>query len=204
LQGGGMIFGPVIASSGSILSPGTTAVVGALTISNTLTLLPGSTTLMALNKAANTNDQVRGLSSVTYAGTLTVTGVGGAYATNDVFKLFDSAAYVPSSFSVTNLPVGVTWDTSRLGVDGTIKVVGVTRPQITTFGSGTNGGFSVTFSGAAGDSYRLWASTNAAATPVASTWTVVANGVIGVTGVNTVTDATSTNYPTRFYLISVP
>ena len=103
------------------------------------------------------------------------------------------------------LPVGVTWDTSKLVVDGTIKVVSVVRPQLTGITPGTNGSFQLSFSGPAGNSYTVWASTNVAATPIASTWTpLVSNGLFSVGGLATFADSTATNFPTRFYLISVP
>ena len=101
---------------------------------------------------------------------LTVTGLGGALVPGDTFKLFDAASYVPSSFATLNLPVGTTWDTSKLAVDGTIKVVSVSRPQVSGT-TATSGSLRLTLSGPAGNNYSVWASTNAAATPVPSTWT---------------------------------
>lgn len=135
---------------------------------------------------------------------LTVTGLGGALVPDDTFKLFDAASYVPSSFATLNLPVGTTWDTSKVAVDGTIKVVSVSRPQVSGV-TATSGSFRLTLSGPAGNSYSVWASTNAAATPVPSTWTpVVTNGVFDAAGAASFTDTSATNYPRRFYLISVP
>ena len=103
-----------------------------------------------------------------------------------------------------NLPVGTTWDTSKLAVDGTIKVVSVVRPQVTSIAP-INGNFQLSFSGPAGNSYSVWASTNVAATPITSTWTpLVTNGLFDVTGAATFVDLAATNYPARFYVISVP
>jgi hypothetical protein len=100
-----------------------------------------------------------------------VTGLGGAYAPGDTFKLFDAAAYIASSFTTMNLPVGVTWDTTRLTVDGTLKVVSVSPPHLSSIGPAAGGSIQLAFSGPAGNDYRVWASTNVAATPVANTWT---------------------------------
>jgi hypothetical protein len=158
---------------------------------------------MELNKALGTNDQIRGLSSVTYGGTLTVTGLGGAYVAGDTFKLFDASAYVASSFSQINLPTNVVWNTSQLGVNGTIQVVSVSQPSISSFAN-TSTNFQLTFSGPAGNSYRVFASTNVAATPITNTWTVIASGVINGTGSATILDNSTTNFPMRFYTISIP
>jgi hypothetical protein len=59
--------------------------------------------------------------------------------------------------------------------------------------------------GPAGNSYRVWASTNVATTPVSSTWTLlVTNGLFDVIGAATFVDTGATNYRARFYVISVP
>jgi hypothetical protein len=174
-----------------------------LFVSNALTLQAGSTTLMELNKAISTNDQVRGISSVTYGGTLTVTGLGGAYVAGDTFKLFDASTYVASSFGPINLPTNVVWNTPQLGVNGTIQIVSVAPPSISSFANTTTN-FQLTFSGPAGNNYRVWASTNVAATPITNTWTVIASGLFNTTGTATIADNTATNFPMRFYLISVP
>jgi autotransporter-associated beta strand protein len=204
LKGSGTVIGSVTVSSSSTLSPGGpgTNTVGALTVTSNLVLQAGSTTLMELNKAANTNDQVRGLLSVTYGGTLTVTGVGGAYAAGDIFKLFDAATYNASSFGTINLPVNVTWNTSQLDVDGTLRVVSVAPPSLSSIVPNVGGTFQLSFSGPAGNNYRVWQTTNLSDVPIA--WTAVANGLFGDTGTATYVDTTATNAPVRFYRISVP
>jgi autotransporter-associated beta strand protein len=202
LSGNGTVLGAVIAGDGSILAPGSS--VGALTISNALNLRTGSATLMELNKGAGTNDQVRGLTAVTYGGKLTVTGLGGAYASGDTFKLFSAATYNASSFDTLVLPVGVSWDTSGLTVDGTIKVISVAPPQLSSIRPVAGGAFQMTFSGPAGNNYRVWANSDVTAAPVSTTWTLVASGLFDSTGVAAFTDTTAANYPARFYVISVP
>ena len=82
---------------------------------------------------------IRVATNVTYGGTLRISGAGGAFAAGDTFKLFSAGSY-SGSFSQTNLPVGTTWDTSKLALDGTIKVVSVVRPQITSI-SPSNGNY---------------------------------------------------------------
>ena len=87
LGGTGTIGGPVSVGAGATFAPG--APVGTLTIDNTLTL--AGNTLVALNGAANS--AVTGLTSVGYAGTLTVTNLGGALSANQSFPLFSAASF---------------------------------------------------------------------------------------------------------------
>ena len=121
LGGNGVILGPVAVGAGGELAPGVG--VGVLTISNQLSL--GGTTLMKVNPAAGTNDSVRGLTSVSFGGTLVLSNLGNAYAPGDHFKLFDSAAY--SGSFTTIIPAapgpGNAWDTGNLATNGTLSVV---------------------------------------------------------------------------------
>jgi autotransporter-associated beta strand protein len=75
LSGTGVIMGPVVVGSGGILSLGNPS--GPLTISNSLVLLAGSTTLVAVNAVTPGQAMVQGLSSVTYGGTLVVSNLSG-------------------------------------------------------------------------------------------------------------------------------
>ncbi len=124
LGGSGLIRGPVAVLPGGTLAPGvpggTTAT---LTISNTLTL--AGTTFLALNQSAHTNDQVRGLSAVTYGGTLNLTNLSGLLTTNDTFKLFTAASY-GGAFAAVNPAVpapGYAWNTNTLAADGTLRIL---------------------------------------------------------------------------------
>jgi len=51
--------------------------------------------------------------------------------------------------------------------------------------------------------YRLWASTNIAAGPMTTTWTQLSGGTFGDTP-TTFTDTAATNFPHRFYVITMP
>ena len=48
---------------------------------------------MELNAAAGTNDLVRGLTTVTYGGTLSLSNLGGAITASNAFKLFSANSY---------------------------------------------------------------------------------------------------------------
>jgi hypothetical protein len=205
LQGSGTVVGNATMVTGSTLSVGGagTNSLGTMTVTNTVLLQPGGTNQMEVSKANGVaaNDQIVA-TNVTYVGTLTVTGVGGGFVAGDTFKLFSAGSY-GGSFSTINLPANIVWNTTQLGVNGTIQVISVSRPSISSFvNTATN--FQLTFSGPAGNSYRVWANTNVAAAPITNTWTVIATGVIGGSGSVTVADNSATNFPTRFYLISVP
>ena len=125
LGGTGSISGPTTISAGGTLSPGTTNI-GTLTISNALTL--SGSALLHLNRSAGTGDQVRGVTTVTYGGTLTVTNLAGTFAAADTFTLFNAAVYA-GSFTGINLPVlnaGLAWDVSGLSASGAVAVVAFT------------------------------------------------------------------------------
>ena len=66
-----------------------------------------------------------------------------------------------------------------------------------------NGGVSLVATGAVGGTYKLWATTNLALTPVTNTWKLLSSGTI-TTSPFTNTDLTATNYSQRFYLFSTP
>jgi alpha-glucosidase len=121
LGGNGLLNGSVAIQTNGTLSPG--AGIGILTISNTLTL--AGTTVIELDKVGLTNDSIRGLSSVTYGGTLVLNILAGNYAVGDSFKLFDASSYAGSFASfVPALPgPGRAWDTSTLTNDGTLRII---------------------------------------------------------------------------------
>jgi fibronectin-binding autotransporter adhesin len=207
LIGNGTLAGPLTVQSGGTFTPGvaTSASIGALTVTNTVTFSTGGTVVMEISKANNvlTNDQVIATGAINYGGTLTVVGLGGAYVANDTFKLFTSGTSTyGGTFNTLNLPANVVWDTTQLGVNGTIRVVSVSKPAITgTLNLGL-GGFQLSLSGPAGNNYRVWATNNVAA-PLA-TWPVIYTNIIGPAGTATFTDTAATNYPTRIYDITVP
>jgi autotransporter-associated beta strand protein len=201
LGGNGIISGPVVVSAGATLSPGSS--IGRLSVSNALSLASGSTNLMELNKAANTNDSVTGITTLTFGGTLVLKNLSGLLAVNDTFKLFDAATYVGSFSSVVSQTLGqtVTWDVSQLapGGNGTIKVltaVAVPVP-ITPVVSGTN--FNLSWpSNQTG--WILQAQTNSLATGLGTNWVTVP----GSTNVNQVTFPINRAQGSVFYRLLLP
>lgn len=145
LGGNGTIQGPVTVQAAGTLSPdpcpcaiwelGTGR---SLTISNTLSL--AGTTTLRLNKAAGTNDQVRGITTLTYGGTLLLTNVAGTLAPGDSFKLFDAANYTNffSAISPATPGIGIGWDLQRLVVDGTLRVEATTMSYTNTIPAGVS------------------------------------------------------------------
>ncbi|HWH68095.1 MAG TPA: autotransporter-associated beta strand repeat-containing protein, partial [Candidatus Sulfotelmatobacter sp.] len=99
LGGNGVITGPVTVAAGAALAPG--AALGTLSISNSLEFTPGSKALFEVSLDNGIlNDQVTGLTRVSYAGTLTFVNVGAKpLAVGQVFKLFACAQAGTGTFS---------------------------------------------------------------------------------------------------------
>lgn len=128
LSGSGLIDGPVYV--GDILSPAGNAI-GTLTINDSLTLSNSAVAIMTVSHASY--DQVAGLSSVTLGGTLRIS-VTGTLVGGEAFRLFEGTSY-NGDFATYDLPVlgsPLSWDTSSVPVDGTLRVAGSIAPQITT------------------------------------------------------------------------
>ena len=128
LGGNGLIRGPVVVQSAGRLAPGTS--IGTLTISNSLAL--SATTVMELNAATGTNDLVRGLTSVTYGGTLVLSNVSGTITAPAAFKLFSANSYSGAFAALTPATPGpnLAWNTNTLATDGTLRVLSTTPPSI--------------------------------------------------------------------------
>jgi len=219
LNGNGIIKGAVTVNGGGTLGAGTAAAIGTLSISNGLTLNATSTNVMRLQKtgAAITNDLIQGLTTVGYNGTLVVTtNAGSPLAINDTFTLFQSAAYSGSfgALVLPALPTGWAWDTSQLGVNGSIRVIsGTAQPIFSPTAGGYVGGLSVTISGAAGTTiyYTTNGTTPTMASPsgptpitgltipVGTTETINAFASNSVSGLSTVATAVYTTVPTAIW-----
>jgi autotransporter-associated beta strand protein len=145
LGGSGAILGPVTVQSGAFLAPG--ASIGTLTIGNNLVLADGSTSVFEANMDTPAHDQVVGLTTVTYGGTLSLVLSGRPVAVTDTFKLF-SATTAATAFSTpyggafssilpaTPGPAGLAWNTNSLPIDGTLRVVSTAPTSMTLQQSG--------------------------------------------------------------------
>jgi autotransporter-associated beta strand protein len=138
LGGSGVINCPVSLPSGATLTPGDS--IGTLTVSNSVTLQPGSTTRIELNKATGTNDQLYVVGSLTYGGTLIVTNVDGTLWAGDAFQIF-SANSTSGNFSATNLPAlpnGFLWQwTPATGTLSIISTVALNPMNVTAVPNGS-------------------------------------------------------------------
>lgn len=101
LGGRGLIHGAVTVLSGGTLSPGGS--LGRLTVSHSVTLLPGSLTRMEIQAASGAQDQLVVLGSLHCDGVLVVTNLAGVPAAGDRFRLFEAGA-VSGQFSALDLP----------------------------------------------------------------------------------------------------
>ncbi len=133
LGGNGLIQGPVTIQSAGRLAPGTS--IGALTISNALSL--SGVTVMELHAAARTNDLVRGLTSVTYGGTLMLSNLAGTITASNAFKLFSANSYGGAFSALIPASPGqdLAWNTNTFATDGTLRVVSTSPVSITNTAS---------------------------------------------------------------------
>jgi autotransporter-associated beta strand protein len=114
---GGTIAGAVSVSAGGTLAPGGTGA-GTLTIDNNLTLASGSFTSVKINKTTPSNDQLLGVNTLTYGGTLVVNNLAGAFA----------------AISPASPGAGLAWNTNTLTTDGILRIatgIAMNRTNIT-------------------------------------------------------------------------
>ncbi len=94
---------------------------------------------MELNAAMGTNDLVRGLTSVAYGGTLTLSNLAGTITASNTFKLFSANSYSGAFAALTPASPGpdLAWNTNTLATDGTLRVVSTIPATITNTVSGS-------------------------------------------------------------------
>lgn len=200
LGGTGIISGPVTVQSGGTLAPGNS--IGTLTISNSLTLQAGSTTRMEVNASTLANDTVRGLSSVSYGGTLAVINLAGTPAPGQSFPIFKTTTASGNFSSLApQLTGGMRWRFDP--VSGVLSVVATnSQPRFAVLNrAGTNLVMQVT-NGAPGVTNYILTSTNLARPR--TNWTRLVTNVFDISGKVMFTNALNPATPQRFYLISVP
>jgi fibronectin-binding autotransporter adhesin len=172
LGGDGIIKGPVRIQSAGRLAPGSLIGPMTLTISNSLTL--SGVTIMELH-AAGICDLVRGLTSVTYGGTLALNTYVGPITASNAFKLFDANTYrgAFSTLASAGLGPNLAWNTNTLTIDGTLRVVS-TSPV--TMDSSRSGNQLMLSWPADHIGWRLQAQTNA--TGLSTNWFNVPNAIL--------------------------
>ena len=199
LGGTGTVRAPVEVLTGATLAPG--ASMGTLTISNSLVL--AGVTLMEVNPTSHSNDQVRGVSTITYGGNLTISNLGGSFANGDTFKLFDAVSYGGQFENVQPQQPGpgLIWDLSRLNVNGTLSVVAPVPafdpPSIINGALTLNG-----CGGEPGAAYSLLSTTNVALPYTA--WDVLTTGIFDPLGCFSITNSLDPLLPLRFYILKTP
>jgi autotransporter-associated beta strand protein len=199
LGGHGVVNGSVTVQSGGTLAPGV-AGMDTLTFGGSLTLMAGSTNVMEINGAAQTNDVIRGVNLLAYGGTLIVTNLGSTLTVGDSFRLFYATNY-SGDFAALNLPplgTGLAWNTDGL-TNGILSIVAVAPPQFGSITQTGDGNFLFSGTGSAGVTYELDAATNLAL-PVA--WSFVTNTVADQSGQFQFADLQATNFAQRFYRIT--
>ncbi len=125
LGGTGIIYGPTAVQPGGIIAPGAGGTnVATLTVSNSLNL--AGNVLFTLSRTnTQTASKLAGLGSVTLGGTLTVTNIGATnFVIGDSFTLIQATNYSGSFTDVIlpALPLGLSWSTNQLAVNGTLIV----------------------------------------------------------------------------------
>ncbi|HMP83845.1 MAG TPA: hypothetical protein PKA41_14190, partial [Verrucomicrobiota bacterium] len=123
LAGNGTIQGNVVLGSNGRLTPGFS--IGTLTVSGSAQL--GGVTVMEIDRSSSPNSDRLVAASITRGGNLVVTNLGAEPAYGDSYQLFSAPTIGGSFLSVSLPPLScptLSWDTSNLGVNGTIAVTG--------------------------------------------------------------------------------
>jgi hypothetical protein len=205
LGGTGTIAGSVTVTNGGLLSPGTS--IGTLTLSADL-LLAGDA-LFEVNKSLSPSNDVvvvAGVLTNDGPGTITINNLGPTLVVGDKFQIFNKAVLNGGALNVAG--GGATWQ-NDLEVDGSVTVLSVSAAQPPpNFAAGgiaslPTGNISLTATGGIGATYKLWATTNVALTPIETTWTLLSSGTV-TTSPFVIEDLDATNYVQRFYLFSAP
>ena len=185
LDGRGTVNGSLNVSGYGTVAPGDglSGSPGVLTVTNVITL--NGTTWLKLNRGGTpaSDELVSTLGSINYGGTLLLTNVGSALQPGDTFTLFSGSGLGAGTFGSVVLPSYYTFDTSNLGVNGTVTVTGTYKPALTTVDFSFLASGYLTFNavnGAPNGGFAILTSTNAAL-PL-SQWTSIATGTFDGSG----------------------
>jgi autotransporter-associated beta strand protein len=201
LGGTGIISGAVTVNSGGALAPGNP--LGTLTISNNLTLAASSTVFMQVQHLPLTNDSVKVSGTLTEGGTLNVTNFNGTtFVVGDSFKLFNAGTYSGAfnNFILPPLSAGLGWNTSALNASGTLSVVTLSSPTITS-AKILNGSLVVSGTGGLANwPYYVLNATNL----VSPQWVPIATNQFDGSGNFVFTNAINPLWPQSYYLLQLP
>jgi hypothetical protein len=161
---------------------------------------------MDLNNAI-TNDVITVSGTLTYGGTLALSGVSDTLTASDQFQLFLAGGYNGSFSSITpeSPGPGLAWNTSTLAVDGTLRIDAIAPPEPPTITGVrlSNGTIELSGSnGMSGGSYYVLTSTNLAL-PL-SNWTRMLTNLFDENGSFGITNAVDPTAPREFYLLQLP
>lgn len=137
LIGSGTVTGAVVFASGATLAAGfPDNNTYTLTMNSDLTLQPGSTNVVRVNKGVTVaNDTVAGLISVNMGGTLVINNIGNPLAGGDAIQLFSASSGYNGNFA-NIIPAtpgsSLTWDASTLNIDGKLRVLSSGPPTTPT------------------------------------------------------------------------
>ncbi len=205
LRGSGWITQAV--TNYGIFAPGTVSSIGTMAISNRLQMLAGSTNVFRVqNTGVATCDQVIGITTVIEGGDLKITLLPGTLIGGEVFKLFSATTYVGSfaTIELPTIPSPLTWDTTHLAADGTLRVNGTLASKNIGFaaiGHAPDGNFQMNGTSTLTNwNYRIMATTNLADP---ASWIQAGSGAF-TGGAFSLVDLGSTNYPHRFYKVIAP
>jgi autotransporter-associated beta strand protein len=219
LAGNGIIAGVVTVNAGGTLAPGAGAnTLGTLTLQASPTLNGALAMDVRKSLTGLTSDQLAlGANNLAFGGALIITASGDPLTAGDSFQLFTAASYSGSFTNVTvpDLGTGLTWDTSTLAVDGTLRVRSLgSVPAVAVIPASTNvecsGAvtFSTTSTGSPAPTFQ-WFDNSGNAIPNATaatltltnvhaaqngSWTVVASNSLG-TSTNSAVLAVSDSTP---------
>jgi autotransporter-associated beta strand protein len=168
LQGTGTLAGALTIGTNGILSPGVSSALGeVLTVNNAVVLTGTSVFEIGKTGSVPANDQVAGVTDITYGGTLIVTNVSGTpLSGGDEFTLFVASG--TKSGSITNIvlqPADASVSLSFNPSTGKLIVTSLAPPSLSYVGTGTGIQFSWTEAG-----YRLQAQTNGINIGLSTNW----------------------------------
>lgn len=206
LSGIGVISGaPVAINSGAAFAPGVPGGYGVLTISNSLALAAGSTSIFGVGQSPLTNSAASISGVATNGGMLIVTNLGGTpLAAGDAFKLLRAASYAGafSGLTLPRLPFGLAWNTDSLNSAGKISIVPTTLPVFRSVYV-TGGDLALSGTGGVGNAnYYLLGSTNLSM-PVTN-WTRLLTNQFDAGGNFNLTNPLNPGSPQKFYLLQLP